>query len=104
MKPEDWRPGTLDAIATGTADGKRIIIKAVNYENRRNTLLTRLQGTAVPSTATVKILTITAGLTDAASLEVPGKIKPVESTMAYTQDIALELDAYTVVVAEIVAQ
>ena len=32
MKPEDWRPGTVDAIATASADGRRIVIKAVNYE------------------------------------------------------------------------
>ena len=32
MKPEDWTPGTVDAIATGSADGRRIVIKAVNYE------------------------------------------------------------------------
>ena len=32
MKPEDWMPGTVDAIATASADGRRIVIKAVNYE------------------------------------------------------------------------
>ena len=32
MKPEDWLPGTVDAIATASADGRRIVIKAVNYE------------------------------------------------------------------------
>ena len=31
MKPEDWLPGTVDAIATASADGRRIVIKAVNY-------------------------------------------------------------------------
>ena len=31
MKPEDWTPGTVDAIATGSEDGRRIVIKAVNY-------------------------------------------------------------------------
>ena len=54
MKPEDWKPDTLDAIATGSADGKRIVIKAVNYERHHNTLLTRLQGATVPANATVK--------------------------------------------------
>ena len=44
MKPEDWQPGTVDAIATGSADGRRIVIKAVNYEAERNTLLVRLPG------------------------------------------------------------
>ena len=47
MKPEAWRPGALDAIATRSADGRRIVIKAVNYEAQPNTLLVRLQGSAV---------------------------------------------------------
>ncbi len=36
MKPEEWQQGTVDAIATASADGRRIVIKAVNYEGRRN--------------------------------------------------------------------
>src|SRR5450631_4544512 len=67
MKPEAWRPGTLDAIATGSADGRRIVIKAVNYDEQRNTLLVRLQGSMVPERATVKVYTLNAGLTDAPS-------------------------------------
>ena len=35
MKPEDWQPGTVDAIATASADGRRIVIKAVNYQRQR---------------------------------------------------------------------
>ncbi len=31
MKPEGWQPGTVDAIATASADGRRIVVKAVNY-------------------------------------------------------------------------
>ncbi len=31
MKPEAWVPGSLDAIATASMDGRRIVIKAVNY-------------------------------------------------------------------------
>jgi alpha-L-arabinofuranosidase len=104
MKPESWRPGTLDAIATASADGKYIVIKAVNYEGRPNTLLTRLQGSAAPVNAAVRIYKLSAGLNDAASLKTPDKIKPVESTMPYTRDMAVELGAYTVEVVEIVAQ
>ena len=48
MKPEEWRQGTVDAVATASADGRRIVIKAVNYEGRRNTLLARLQGAGAP--------------------------------------------------------
>ena len=33
-KPEDWLPGSIDAIATASADGRRIVIKAVNYTSR----------------------------------------------------------------------
>ena len=104
MKPEAWKPGTLDAIATGSADGKRIVIKAVNYEGRRNMLLTRLQGTTVPASATVRVYRVSAALTDAASLENPDKIKPVEATMPYARDLAIDLDAYAVAVVEIVAR
>ena len=46
MKPAGWKPGTFDAIATGSADGKRIVIKAVNYAGEPNTLLARLRGSA----------------------------------------------------------
>ena len=35
MKPEDWKPGTMDAIASCSADRKHIIIKAVNYEGNK---------------------------------------------------------------------
>ena len=35
MKPEGWQPGTIDAIATASADGRRIVVKAVNYAGQR---------------------------------------------------------------------
>jgi alpha-N-arabinofuranosidase len=46
MKPEGWLPGCIDAIATSSTDGRRIVIKAVNYRAERNTLLVRIQGPA----------------------------------------------------------
>ncbi|MES1194619.1 MAG: alpha-N-arabinofuranosidase, partial [Opitutus sp.] len=49
MKPEDWTADTVDAIATGSADGRRIVLKAVNYDSKPNTLLVRLQGAQVPA-------------------------------------------------------
>jgi len=52
------RPGTVDAVAT--ADGRRIVIKAV-----------RLQGARIPGKASATLHTISAGLRDAASLEHP---------------------------------
>ena len=63
--------GTVDAIATASADGRRIVVKAVNYSGSANTLLVHLQGSRVPAAATVTVYTITAGLRDAASLESP---------------------------------
>ena len=83
MKPESWRPGTVDAIATASADARRIVIKAVNYEPTRNTLLVRLQGTRVPENAAATLHTISAGLRDAASLEHPDAIAPVSRPITY---------------------
>ena len=103
MKPEAWQPGTLDAIATASADGRRIVIKAVNYDEQRNTLLVRLQGSTVPERATVKVYTLGAGLTDAPSMEHPDKIQPVETILPYARNLTIELPPYTVGVVEIVA-
>ena len=101
MKPQGWKPGTLDAIATGSADGKRIVIKAVNYEGQPNTLLVRLQGSKVPAHATVKTYTLTAGPNDKPSMEQPNRIQPVETSLPYARNLTLELPAYTVGVVEI---
>ena len=101
MKPEDWKPGTMDAIAAGSADGKHIIIKAVNYENYNNTLLIRLQGSTVTDNADVKIFTLKAGLPDKASIENPDAIKPKESTMPFSRDMAYGIESYSVVVFDI---
>ena len=103
MKPEDWQPGTVDAVATGSADGRRIVVKAVNYEARPNTLLVRLQGSAVPAEARATVHTVGAGLTDAPSLESPDRIRPVASPIPYARDLAVELGPYTVAVVEISA-
>jgi alpha-L-arabinofuranosidase len=104
MKPEGWQPGTVDAIATASADGRRIVVKAVNYSGGANTLLVHLQGSRVPAAATVTVYTVTAGLRDAASLEEPSRIKPVERTREYSRDLTIELEPYTVAVVEIVAK
>ena len=104
MKPEGWVEGTVDAIATASADGRRIVIKAVNYAAERNTLLVRLQGSKAPGKAVATLHTVTAGLKDAASLERPDAIAPVSRPMEYAKDLTLELDAYTVAVVEIRAE
>jgi alpha-N-arabinofuranosidase len=104
MRPEDWQPGVIDAIATAGAGGRRIVIKAVNYAPRRNTLLVRLQGSGAPEKAVARLHTIGAGLTDSASLEHPDAIAPATRTVNYAKDLALDLDPYTVAVLEIRAE
>ena len=104
MKPEGWQPGTVDAIATASADGRRIVVKAVNYSGSANTLLVHLQGSRVPSAASVVVYTITAALHDAASLERPDRITPIARTLEYRADLAIDLGPYTVAVIEISAR
>jgi alpha-L-arabinofuranosidase len=104
MRPDDWQPGTVEAIATGSADGRRIVIKAVNYAAEGNSLLVRLQGASVPKKAVVTLHTISAGLKDSASLDHPDAIKSVSRTLSYATDLTVELTPYTVAVVEIRAQ
>jgi alpha-N-arabinofuranosidase len=101
MIPQGWTPGTIDAIATASADGRRIVIKAVNYAAQPNTLLVRLQGADIPEKAVVTLHTIGAGLMDSASLEHPDSIAPAVRTLKYAKDLAVDLDPYTVAVLEV---
>ena len=101
MKPEEWQQGTVDAIATASADGRRIVIKAVNYEGRQNTVLLRLQGSRAPEKAIARLHTITAALTEKASLDRADAIRPVSRTIGYAKDLTVELEPYTVAVIEI---
>ena len=103
-KPEAWQPGTVDAIATASADGRRIVIKAVNYDASRHTLLVRLQGSRVPAAATVTIHTITAAPTDAASLAAPDTIRPVARSLPWSPDQAIDLEPHSVAVVAITAR
>jgi alpha-N-arabinofuranosidase len=104
MKPEGWQPGTVDAIATAAADGRRIVVKAVNHSGSPNTLLVHLQGSRVPAAATVTVYTIAAGLRDTASLEKADRIKPLERMLEYRPDLAIDLPPYAVAVVEIAAR
>ena len=104
MKPEGWQPGTVDAIATASADGRRLVIKAVNYSGGPNTVLVHLQGSRVPAAASVTVYTITAGVRDAASLDQPDRIKPVDRTREYSPDLTIDLEPYTVAVVAIAAR
>jgi alpha-N-arabinofuranosidase len=101
MKPEDWNGGTIDAIATKTTDGKRIVIKAVNYSGIANTLLVRLKGLAIPEHADVKIYTLRAALNDAPSMEHPDAIKSNEVTKPFSKDLSFKMAPYSVLVAEV---
>lgn len=103
MIPEAWTPGSLDAIATMSADGRRMVIKAVNYEGKPNVLLVRLQGAAVPAHAAATLHTIRAGLRDSASLERPNAIAPASRRFEYAREFSIDLDAYTVAVLDIQA-
>ena len=102
--PQGWEPGAIDAVATTSTDGRRIVIKAVNYRGERNTLLVRLQGKGIPAKAVAKLQTITAGLMDTASLEHPDAIATVTRPFDYAKDFSIDLDPYTVAVLEIQAE
>jgi alpha-N-arabinofuranosidase len=101
MKPEDWQPGTVDAIATSSSDGSHLIIKAVNYTENDNILLVRLQGLNIPEKGAVKRYTVKAGLMDSAGLSDPNKIRPVEDILQYARDMTIEIESYSVVVLNI---
>ena len=76
----------------------------MNYDGRANTLLVHLQGSRVPTAATVNVYTVTTGLHDAATLDQPDRIKAVERTIEYRSDLTIDLEPYTVAVVEIAAR
>ncbi len=102
--PEEWLPGSVDAVATASADGRRIVIKAVNYRPEPNILLVRLHGEGVPEKAVATMHSITAGLLDSASLERPDVIAPVSRPLNYAKDFSVDLEPYTVALVEIRAE
>ncbi len=104
MKPEDWTPGTVDAIATGSADGRRIVVKAVNYDDHQHALLVRLQGAHVPvdGEAEVTVTIVSAALDAENSLAEPDRIRPRETTVPYRRELmAFDLPPHSVAVVEI---
>jgi alpha-N-arabinofuranosidase len=104
LKPEDWLPGTVDAIATSSADGRRIVIKVVNYKAQPNTLLVQLQGARAPEHAVATLHTISASLTEVASMEHPDAIAPIGRPFQYAKDLGIDLAPYMVAVLEIQAE
>ena len=101
MKPEGWTPGAIDAIATASTDGRRIVIKAVNYADRPNTLLVKLIGAKVPANAVAALHSIAAAPKTMPSLENPAIIAPVSRAFHYSKDLALDLAPHSVAVLEI---
>lgn len=99
--PTRWLPASIDAIATGSSDGSRLIIKAVNYRAEKDALLVRLQGASVKVKATAVLHTITSGLTTMASMEHPDAIAVVSTPFAYAKEFSFELEPYTVAVLDI---
>lgn len=78
-KAEAWQPGTVDAIATASADGRRVV-------------------------ATVTIHTISAAPTAKASLAAPDAVAPVQRSLSWSPDLAIELEPHSVAVVAITAR
>lgn len=104
LKPTDWKAGTVDAIATASEDGKRIIIKAVNYTGDSSILLVRLQGSQLPANASATMYSLNAELTATPSMEVPDKIKVAERSIPYSRNLTIGMAPHAVVVVEIKAR
>ena len=102
--PEQWVPGSTEAIATMSTDGRRIVIKAVNYSAQRNALLVRLQGAGLPQKAVATLHTISAHLTDSASLERPDAIAPKSRALSYAKEFSVDLEPFMVALVEIRAE
>ena len=91
----------MDAIVTASADGRRIVIKAVNYTAGPQTLLVKITGGRAPEKAVATMHTITAPAKATASLEHPDAIAPVTKAIDYSKDLTLDLAPFTVIVLEI---
>jgi alpha-N-arabinofuranosidase len=102
--PAGWQQGSMDAIATASADGRRMVIKAVNYSSGRNTLLVQLKGNSLPQRANVKLYTIEAKPNASASFEDPDAFAPSIGSMEYARNFSVDMDPYSVTVVEILAE
>lgn len=101
--PRGWKPGTVDAVATASADNRRIVIKAVNYRDTPAEVAVRIKGENAPGTATATLHTLTAPPSTAASMEHPDVFALQSKPFPYTRDLTIALDPYTVAVLEITA-
>ena len=105
MKPEGWQPGTVDAIATASADGRRIVIKAVNYSGCREHPPCPSPGIAQPAQRNRHgTIRSPRTCTTPRRLEQPDRIKAGGADRSqYRPDLTIDLEPYTVAVVEIVA-
>ncbi|WP_114205908.1 alpha-L-arabinofuranosidase C-terminal domain-containing protein [Acidisarcina polymorpha] len=102
--PSGWTEGAMDAIATASADGMRVVIKTVNYGPRRNTLLVHLQGQNLPERAKAKLYTIAAPVNATASFDRPDIFTPLTKSIPYAKNFSVDVDPYSVAVVEIQAE
>jgi hypothetical protein len=87
-------------MATASPDCRRIVIKIVNYQPERNTLVVRFQSAGVPANAVPMLHTIAAALMDSASFNSPN----ASQALNYSTDFSVHLEPYTVPVVEIRAK
>ncbi len=99
--PAGWTPGSVDAVATADREGKRIVIKAVNYLGTPAEVLVRLQGSHAPQAATAQLHTLSAGLMTMPSMEQPGAIALETRPFVYAKELTIPLQPYSVAVLEI---
>ena len=61
----------------------------------------KITGTSILANATVKIFTLRAALNDAASMEHPDAIRPIEGTVPFEKDMSFKIEPYSVLVVEV---
>jgi alpha-L-arabinofuranosidase len=99
--PAEWQQGAMDAIATASADRRRVVLKAVNYSSTANTLMVRLQGETLPQRANVMMHTIAVQPNSTASFENPDVFRPVSKPLEYARNFSVVMKPYSVAVIEI---
>ena len=99
--PTEWQQGVMDAIATASSDGRRVVLKAVNYSSTANKLMVRLQGETLPQRANVMMHTIAAQPNTEASFENLEVFRPLTKPLEYARTFYVVMEPYSVAVIEI---
>lgn len=94
----------LDAIATISEDGKKIIIKAVNYHNSKQELKVKIKSAKIPKSGKMHLNTISAGLNENNSFEKPDAIKPTIETLPFKSNFKISIKPYSIILIEIDGQ